>query len=73
MVHQYPLSTSLRVAELGENEPILLAETRAQHPLKMSDACVLATAIRLQAPLTSFDDKITDAAKRLNLLYNLDD
>ncbi|WP_422935400.1 type II toxin-antitoxin system VapC family toxin [Sinomonas sp. P47F7] len=58
----------LETASLGPNEALLLARTRANHALKMPDACVLATAIHLQAPLATFDAKLAAAARGLGLL-----
>lgn len=59
----------IRTAQLGPDEPELLARVRVQHGLKMPDSCVLATSIHLSAPLVTFDQKLATEAERLGLLF----
>jgi predicted nucleic acid-binding protein len=45
------------------DEPLLIAELRANTGLKLPDCCVLATALALSAPLITFDDKLRRGAR----------
>ena len=56
-------SIGVGVADLGADEPVLLARTRASHALRMPDACVLTTAVHLAAPLATFDARLARAAR----------
>lgn len=60
-------SIGVQAANLGSDEPLLLARVRVDHGLKMPDACVLATAVHYDAPLASFDTQLTEAARGLGL------
>jgi predicted nucleic acid-binding protein len=44
------------------DEPLLLAEIRANTALKLPDCCVLATALSLSSPLITFDSRLRAAA-----------
>ena len=45
-------------AEIDGGEALTLARLRAAHRLKMPDTCALALALRLDAPLVTFDDRL---------------
>lgn len=60
-------SIGVQTANLGSDEPLLLAGVRVDHGLKMPDACVLATAVHYDAPLASFDTQLTAASRGLGL------
>jgi predicted nucleic acid-binding protein len=45
------------------DEPLLIAEIKANTGLKLPDCCVLATALGLSAPLITFDEKLRSAAR----------
>ncbi|MFC8732656.1 type II toxin-antitoxin system VapC family toxin [Luteimicrobium sp. NPDC057192] len=51
------------VAAGGGPEPEVLARVRAAASLKMPDACVLATAEQLAAPLATFDQRLAREAR----------
>ncbi|WP_431218189.1 type II toxin-antitoxin system VapC family toxin [Leifsonia xyli] len=55
-------------ATLGPNEPLLLARVRAEHGLRMPDACALAVAVGNDIPLITFDKKLASAAAKRGLL-----
>lgn len=57
------------VAQLGDDEPLLLARLRAEYRLKMPDTCVLVTAAHYGVPLMTFDQQLAGVAQRLALLY----
>ncbi len=61
------MPTTLREADLGRDQALLLAGVRAQTRLTMSDACVLATALDRQ--LLTFDVQLADAARERALLF----
>jgi predicted nucleic acid-binding protein len=46
-----------------EDEPLLIAEIRANTELKLPDCCVLATALSLSASLITFDDRLSSIAR----------
>lgn len=48
-------AVGVQLAEFGDDEPRLLARLRAEYQLKMPEICALATALRLDAPLCTFD------------------
>lgn len=59
----------VRTAELGDDQPVLLARLRADTRLKMPDVCVLATAIGLSAALATFDTRLATAASAYGVLH----
>lgn len=56
-------------ADLGPTEHLTLARLRAQHQLKMSDTCALATAEQLKMGLVAFDGRLAKVADSLGLLH----
>lgn len=52
------------VADLGDDEALILAEARARHGLKMPDTCALATALHEGVRLETFDQRLTKAWER---------
>ncbi|MGO4300461.1 type II toxin-antitoxin system VapC family toxin [Leifsonia sp. RAF41] len=53
---------------LGPNEPLILARIRAEHGLRMPDACALAVAVGNDIPLVTFDTQLASAASERGLL-----
>lgn len=62
-VHRLIQNMGIDVYEPDADEPLLIAEIRANTGLKLPDCCVLATALSLSAPLITFDDKLRSAAR----------
>lgn len=54
-------------AELGDDEPMVVARIRAKHGLRMPDACALATAVYNDLPLITFDKRLAAEAKKRGL------
>lgn len=54
-------------ATLGPDEPLLVARIRAQHGLRMPDACALAAAVHNDLPLVTFDKRLAAEAKKRGL------
>lgn len=54
----------IAVAANDDDEPLRLAELRATSGLKLPDCCVLDAAIRHQAALATFDDRLAETARR---------
>lgn len=52
----------VEVAQPDSDEPLLLAEIRNSTGLKLPDCCVLVTALRLSAPLFTFDAQLARVA-----------
>lgn len=59
----------LEVQELPfpEDTAVTLAQLRAATGLRMPDCCVLLAAEQYDAPLASFDERLTEAATRCSL------
>lgn len=53
---------------LGANEPLILARVRAEHSLRMPDACALAVAVGNDIPLVTFDKRLAAEARKRGLL-----
>jgi predicted nucleic acid-binding protein len=51
-----------------EDEPLLIAELRANTGLKLPDCCVLAAALSLSSPLMTFDEKLGAAARQQSIV-----
>ncbi|MCW4386314.1 type II toxin-antitoxin system VapC family toxin [Salinibacterium sp. SYSU T00001] len=51
----------------SEDEPLTLAELRADTGLKMPDCCVLTVATQQPGPLATFDDQLARAAAELGV------
>ena len=54
-------------ATLGTNEPLILARVRAEHSLRMPDACALAVAVGNDIPLITFDKRLAAEAEKRGL------
>ena len=52
---------------LGTNEALILARVRAEHSLRMPDACALAIAVGNDIPLITFDKRLAAEAKKRGL------
>lgn len=52
----------IELYEPDREEPLLIAEIRANTGLKLPDCCVLAAALDLSAPIMTFDEKLATAA-----------
>ena len=52
---------------LGTNEALILARVRAEHSLRMPDACALAIAVGNDIPLITFDERLAAEAKKRGL------
>lgn len=52
----------VEVAGLGPEEPLALARLRAEHRLRISDTCVLATAVHHGCRLATFDRRLAAVA-----------
>lgn len=50
------------------DEPLLIAELRANTGLKLPDCCVLAAALNLSEPLITFDDRLRSAAREQSIV-----
>jgi predicted nucleic acid-binding protein len=53
----------IEVYSPDSEEPLLIAEIRANTGLKLPDCCVLAASLVLTAPLMTFDDKLRSSAR----------
>lgn len=60
-------AAGFRLSTHGEPTPEDLALVRATAGLKMPDACVLALAELLEAPLATFDARLANAARARNV------
>ncbi|MDN4595884.1 type II toxin-antitoxin system VapC family toxin [Leifsonia virtsii] len=52
---------------LSSNEALILARVRAEHSLRMPDACALAIAVGNDIPLITFDKRLAAEAKKRGL------
>lgn len=57
------------IADLGPAESLMLARVRADHGIKMPDACVLATAKMLGGDVVTFDERLATAAAAESALH----
>ena len=62
-------TVGVQQADLGPDEPLLLARLRATHRLKMPDTCVLATAAHHGSALATFDRRLANVAESTGLLH----
>lgn len=58
----------IEVFEPDADEPLLVAEMRANTGLKLPDCCVLAAALSLSAPLITFDEKLRAVARAQSIV-----
>lgn len=57
----------VRLASHDDGEPLRLAGLRVNTGLKLPDCCVLDIAMRNRAALATFDDKLAEAARGLDV------
>lgn len=57
------LAIGQRVADQRDGESLRLAALRVETGLKLPDCCALDTALTLESTLTTFDERLTDAAR----------
>lgn len=66
-------AAGVEVAARDGDEPLRLAELRATTGLKLPDCCVLDVALHHHAPLVTFDEALSSAARRRGVSVSHDD
>ena len=61
----------VEMVQIGSGEPLLLAQLRATHGLKMPDTCVLAAATHRKVRLATFDEQLGKVADTMSLRYTI--
>jgi predicted nucleic acid-binding protein len=62
-IHRQIRNMGIEVFSPDADEPLLIAEVRANTGLKLPDCYVLAAALALSAPLISFDKRLCETAR----------